>query len=1199
MHPTQLAGRLGLSPETLAKVCEKLQITSPGGADGAFSAEQVRQISEFVEARQRAKAQPGQAPPPRELGERSFGDQKSNKTPKPTRPLSEALGDPVTPAHPSEPGVPTSYGGKPSTKPVHSPATPVPPTAPVSGIAATIAVLPLEMGYDILQKLGEGGMGSVFLGKEKSSGREVAIKRLNTGGATEEALETLIEEFRNGCKLSHLNIVRFLSVNRDDEGPYFTMEYVDGEALSKRLKRGPIDLATALDIFTPLADGLQHAHDKQQVHRDIKPGNILLTKGGMPKLADFGLAMNTGRDEGGSDFVGTLDFMPPEQRVDSRLCTAASDQWSFAATIYYALTKQPPREYDPGKVPAAIRPILTQALQDAPNKRFKSMAEMAQALERCARFVQKAADVPEFVPEEPTRPSGPAARATSSTTQAVPVAAVPVNVAQVAGTAAILGAAYGFWPGMLFSWLGLMAGGGWWGHAFFTKQRGMAPAAGIVLGIVIAFVAGLFIDAFADVAMLWGMAAGSLALGVAAAMLYREEGVVKVLGPSLATAVVLGGLGIVWVGLSSAFTTPGGRVVNNNGGNGGGNNGGNETQAVKIEPNDLVFTGQELENKRVTWQIQGHLKTNDGQVTGQLTFTPARQKQSATMDVEGTFDGWRLELNGKSVSNPNLIQVANYVLTLDDETNKFTGQLENSQTKLEGTVTHWPEHKQPKFVPDGVVDEFVERFDNDLPPGQLPAGWKGDTTIGLVEQGGRRGLSPSGKGQHTWELPPLKLHGDFLFESTVDYPQAADNTLRFTFRGSPGHPDLVVNITIHTYGGEQHVSLAGGEAKGFPNLTSLSHRYRLEKRGEAFSFYHNGFLVHSVRLPKHVSFEGITGQLSGNAPAPILIGFRTSGLGPLPEGTAATTETYAALPYVETFAATPLTKLPAGWVGPPTMGVASLKGTPVLGATVNGMHSAVSPAVNLTGDFTAEFDYFVENKHDQAAEFTLLGQRGTPDLNVTLVVHMYGGETHVQLDGTDAKPLKGSPGEGILSIKRTGDAFVVAINGTMLNTLRIPNAGSYRGVRVTLPGGEPLSLRAVRLYTGSQRPTVAVTPVVPTTPATPTPTDKETKFVIKAALAKNLISEQVTLTVGGQTFNWEVTEKKPSISLPITLKLEPGTYPYKVTGKSQVRLAPNRPGVGFTCEAGGEITIAPDKVFTYVSDATVNVQEKTYQPEFH
>ena len=97
MHPTELAERLGLSPDTLDRVCAKLQITGPAGANGAFSAEQVRQISEFVEARQRARDQraaQGEAPPSRELGERSFGEQKSSRTPNRTRPIGDAFAEP-------------------------------------------------------------------------------------------------------------------------------------------------------------------------------------------------------------------------------------------------------------------------------------------------------------------------------------------------------------------------------------------------------------------------------------------------------------------------------------------------------------------------------------------------------------------------------------------------------------------------------------------------------------------------------------------------------------------------------------------------------------------------------------------------------------------------------------------------------------------------------------------------------------------------------------------------------------------------------------------------------------------------------------------------------------------------------------------------------------------------------------------------
>lgn len=1183
MTPAQLANQLRISANKLSSICARLQIALPDTPGGTFSSDQVRTICDFVDAQRRAQTARAAG---QELGGHSYGDAPSigPQTPRQQPPSEVFSSERGSPSPPSSAAGFVSIGGKP-TRPRPASA-PQPPPPPVGGIASSIAQLPLELGFETLKTLGEGGMGSVLLARERSSGREVAIKRLKWGGTSEEALDLLITEFRNGCKLSHLHIVRFLAVNRDDNGPYFTMEYVDGESLAERLKRGPLDLPTALELFTPLADALQHAHDQSQIHRDIKPGNILLTKGGMPKLADFGLAMNAGRQEAGSDFVGTLDFMPPEQRVDSRRCTAASDQWSFAATLYYSLTKLPPREYDPAKVPAAIRPVLTRALQDDPNKRFPSMAELAQALERCARHIRKSA-----AGEEPVFQPAP------STSAPVPE---PVNALPITTGAAALGAVYGFSPNMLLFWLPLIAGGVWWGHAFLVKKRGMATAPGMVVGVIAAIGVGIFVSSFAAATTLLGMAAGALCFGVATSLVYRDSGFIKLLTPSLSAAALFGGIGLVWLVISAPFTSyePSSDRIQGNGSgvNDRVNSGTSVVAATPIEPNDLVFSGQESESNRAAWKFRGHLKTDDHQVSGNLTFQPVNSNLTATMEVEGTFDGWRLELTGKSVSNPNLIAVGNYVLTFDEEAKTFSGQLVNSRAKLDGTVEHWPENSVEKFVPDGVVDEFAERFDSQLAVGQLPEGWSGDTTIGLVDIEGRRGLAPSGVGEHSFTLPPLKLHGDFLFETAVIVPERSDNTLRMTLRGSPGRPDLIVQVVFERYGGEQFVSIAGGEQKAFPVVIRSTHRLRLEKRGDVFSFYQNGFLVHSARLPRHVSFDGISGRITGNPTTPILAGFRVSGLGSASEAVPTSTTQLASLPVTETFVSTPLHQLPANWIGPTTMGVVSVDGAPALAPSVKGLHSAVMPPSRLEGDFTAEFDYFVTRRDDQLAEFTLLGQRGAPDLNVSLTINQYGGETFTLLDGTDAKSLKNSPSAGTLSIKRTGEAFVVALNGTTLNSLRIPLAGNFQAVRITLSGGEPIYLKAVRLYNGDQRPT--------TRPAAMTATTdynnprQETNFLIKSALAQGQVSEQVTLTISGQTFQWEVSAKTRSVTVPIKLALEPGTYPYKLTAKALALTAPNRPAQSFTCETSGELTIANDKIFTYVNDQDVDVQARTYKGSF-
>src|SRR6187399_2319152 len=145
--------------------------------------------------------------------------------------------------------------------------------------------------YDILAELGRGGMGVVYKARQDGLDRVVALKMVLVGAhASDMDVRRFLIEARSVARLQHPNIVQVFDIGEDKGLPYFTLEYVDGPSLAVHMAGVPLPIAEAARIAHTIATAMQYAHDLGVLHRDIKPANILLTSGGVPKVADFGLA---------------------------------------------------------------------------------------------------------------------------------------------------------------------------------------------------------------------------------------------------------------------------------------------------------------------------------------------------------------------------------------------------------------------------------------------------------------------------------------------------------------------------------------------------------------------------------------------------------------------------------------------------------------------------------------------------------------------------------------------------------------------------------------------------------------------------------------------------------------------------------------------------------------------------------------------
>ena len=242
--------------------------------------------------------------------------------------------------------------------------------------------------YRLGERLGVGGMAEVFDGFDERLHRPVAVKLLKPAMAAQPEVRGRFEdEARAAARLTHPNVVAVYDTGEDGGAPFIVMERLPGETLAARLASGPVDPRWLRRVAGDVLQALQAAHGAGIVHRDIKPGNVLIAADGCAKVADFGIAKSmegTAAITGANLVIGTPAYLAPE-RLDGQPATVRSDLYSLGVVLYEALTgtKPPPVVWGAlAGAPADLVSAVRRAMATDPADRFASAADMAAVLRR-------------------------------------------------------------------------------------------------------------------------------------------------------------------------------------------------------------------------------------------------------------------------------------------------------------------------------------------------------------------------------------------------------------------------------------------------------------------------------------------------------------------------------------------------------------------------------------------------------------------------------------------------------------------------------------------------------------------------------------------------------------------------------------------------------------------------------------------------
>ena len=264
--------------------------------------------------------------------------------------------------------------------------------------------------YELIEKIAHGGMGVVYKARQRSLNRTVALKMILSGQlASEEEVRRFYSEAEAAANLEHSGIVPIHEVGQHEGQHYFSMGFIEGQSLARRIADGPLRSDKAAELTKQVAEAIAYAHDRGVIHRDLKPANILLDREGQPRVTDFGLAK---RIEGDSDLtatgqiLGTPSYTPPEQASGSiHEIGPLSDVYSLGAILYCLLTGRPPfqaashvetlkqvAEQEPASprqlnatVPKDLETICLKCLEKDPGERYETAAKLADDLDRFLR----------------------------------------------------------------------------------------------------------------------------------------------------------------------------------------------------------------------------------------------------------------------------------------------------------------------------------------------------------------------------------------------------------------------------------------------------------------------------------------------------------------------------------------------------------------------------------------------------------------------------------------------------------------------------------------------------------------------------------------------------------------------------------------------------------------------------------------------
>src|SRR6266508_4538579 len=279
---------------------------------------------------------------------------------------------------------------------------------------ARLAKILGELGdYELLEEVGRGGQGVVFRARQKSLNRSVALKVIGLGQwATKAHLKRFRLEAEAAASLDHPCIVPIYEVGERDGQCYFSMKFVEGGQLDEVVKHTPLSIRQAMELIAKVARTVHYAHEHGILHRDIKPGNILLDAKGEPQLTDFGLARLVESESTVTrtlEVLGTPSYMAPEQAAGNNAATAgltsATDVYGLGAVLYQLLSghppfaggttyetikllletePRPPRLWNP-KIDRDLSTICLKCLEKDPQRRYSSALVLAEDLERWLR----------------------------------------------------------------------------------------------------------------------------------------------------------------------------------------------------------------------------------------------------------------------------------------------------------------------------------------------------------------------------------------------------------------------------------------------------------------------------------------------------------------------------------------------------------------------------------------------------------------------------------------------------------------------------------------------------------------------------------------------------------------------------------------------------------------------------------------------